>query len=80
MPTYAEMKEKAAKLSDKLSREKGARDQVMAQIQEALGNPKATIEMAETRLDELAQKKDKLEIQYDKALAKLEAVTDWSKV
>jgi chromosome segregation ATPase len=78
--TYAQIKEKATRLSDKLSREKGARDQIMSQLRDTLGDPNATIEMAEARLQELTTKKDKLEIQYEKAMEKLEAITDWSKV
>jgi chromosome segregation ATPase len=76
---YKEIKEKVTSLSDKLSREKGARDQLMEQMKKLLDNPNATPADVEVELQALATKKDKLEVQKEKVMEKLEAVTDWSK-
>jgi hypothetical protein len=78
--TYKEIKEKVSTLSSKLSRETGAKDQLTEQLKKLLNNPNATLADAETELASLAEKQDKLEIQKEKAMEKLEAVTDWSKV
>jgi uncharacterized protein (DUF342 family) len=77
---YKEIKEKVTTLSGKLSREIGAREQLMEQMKKLLDNPKATPADVEAELVSLATKKDKLEVQKEKVMEKLEAVTDWSKV
>jgi len=77
---FKDIKAKVTTLSDKLSREEGAKDQLTEQLKTLLTDPKATLAIAKDRRKALGEKKDKLEIQFERAMSELEAVTDWSKV
>lgn len=77
---YKEIKAKADRIRDTVSREKGALGQLMEQFHTLMGDAKATLEDGIARSEDLKTKIGKLEKKWDAACARLEKVTDWDKV
>jgi len=76
---FEEIKAKSSAIKERISREKGARDQLTAQLKELMGE-ECSVDDAEKRKAELELKKEKLQTKWDNASSHLEKLTDWSKV
>jgi chromosome segregation ATPase len=77
---YKEIKSKADKIKETVSREKGALGQLMEQFHTLMGDTKATIDDGIKRAEDLKARISTLEKKWDAACARLEKVTDWDKV
>jgi hypothetical protein len=75
---YNVIKDKAARIAEKTSREKGAMDQLLSQMRTLMDKSDATVQEAEAYRNSLTEKKEKLDFKWDKVTEKLEKVTDWS--
>jgi hypothetical protein len=77
---FAEIKKKAASLKETISRDEGAKDQLLQQIKTLLKNPQATLEDAEAYLVKLREQKERLTKKWDTATQRLETLTNWSEI